>query len=126
MGIHCNWRNNKRQYPRKIIAAKIWAASGKTMQFFVRGYNICGHYLVLLALGRSCKPISVLYYWFDLDDTNDIVRYLFRKVRYSWKKIGEDFNPKNGKLLGLGMLLLFFGQPLFFYSRDNFTIKSAG
>jgi len=41
-------------------------------------------------------------------------RYVFR---LSWAKIGEDFNPLRGKLLSIGLLLLFCAPSLFFTLR---------
>lgn len=34
--------------------------------------------------------------------------------RYSWQKISDDFNPKKGNLLGVGMLLLFLCPAIIF------------
>jgi len=41
-------------------------------------------------------------------------RYVFR---LPWAKIGEDFNPLRGKLLSIGLLLLFCAPSLFFILR---------
>ncbi len=38
-------------------------------------------------------------------------KYIFH---YSWKKIADDFNPRKGNLLGIGMLLLFLCPAIIF------------